>query len=341
MGKKNILAALFLFVLSLAFGRASDYVRPSKIVMLWDYYDESTVRLETGTFPDGLDVISPTWFYLSGGEGDVSNFSDSEYVSRAHENGLKVWALFENRSDNLMTLWALFSESKRKKIIDQIAGFAREYALDGINVDFESMSPAAGKLFEKFIVELYAVLNPMGIVLSVDIPVSSDDTPEGYDLALIGNNSDYIVVMAYDQHHGDSDQIGPVAAINWVKQGIEDVLEYVPCEKVILGIPFFTRIWIENTGGGGFTVTSELEGMKEAYERFDKAAMIWGRDRSTEQIYAEYSQGPERFKTWLEDEHSISLKLDAVNDFELAGLSAWRSGWEWDETWDLINAYFE
>jgi len=342
MNKKILFWSVILFTLAVSFAEAQ-YVPPDKIIMLWDYNsgDETQPPPENRIIPDGLDVISPTWFSLSSGEGDIFSLADSEYVAWAHNNGVKVWALLENRSDNLMTYWALFSESKRKKIIGQITGFVRDYGLDGINIDFEQIKPGTGKLFENFIVELYAQLKTMGVTLSVDIPFPLADISGVYDLALIAENSDYLVLMAYDQHNVDSEHIGAVAAISWVKQGIEDALSRVSSDKIILGIPFFTRVWIEDSSGGILTVSSELEGMKDAYETFDKAARIWGRDRATAQIYAEYSQGSKRYKTWLEDEHSISLKLDTINDYELAGMSAWRSGWEMPGIWDLVNSYFE
>ena len=38
---------------------------------------------------------------------------------------------------------------------------------------------------------------------------------------------------------------GPVSSYNYVKEGITETLKEVPAEKVISGIPFFTRLWKE------------------------------------------------------------------------------------------------
>ena len=322
---------------------ASQYVRQTKIVMLWDYISEN------GDDPDpemkaaygGLDVVSPTWFSIGNAKGDVSSLADREYIKWAHENGIKVWAVFENKSNNLLTLTTLLNIYSRAWIIDQIAEYVREFDIDGINIDFEALKGETGKYFELFIIELYKKLNPLGITLSVDIPFPPGEIGGIYDINLIANNSDYIVLMAYDQHHVESDLPGPVAAIHWVRQGIEDTLQYVSGDRLILGIPFYTRVWTENRKGNRLRASSEIMGMKKAYELFDRSSIIWGRDRSTEQIYSEFIQDQAYRRAWLEDEHSISLKLDVIIDYELAGLSAWRRGWEWDETWDLINAYFE
>ena len=54
--------------------------------------------------------------------------------------------------------------------------------------------------------------------------------------------ADYVVLMAYDEHYNGSDE-GPVASIDFVKKGVEDTLKEVPADQLILGIPFYTRIW--------------------------------------------------------------------------------------------------
>ena len=340
--QKILLLAAVLASSSAALAK-SEFIRPDKIVMLWDYIGRKgeNLRPEKRIVHRGLDVVSPTWFSLRNPRGDVSSLADKEYVRWAHENGIKVWALFENSSNGTLTFRALMNNDSRKRIIEQIAEYALEYSLDGINIDFEALRANTGVYFEMFIEELYEKLKPMGITLSVDIPLPLRGSRGVYGLANIAENSDYIVVMAYDQHHVGSETPGPVAEINWVKQGIDETLRHVPPGKVILGIPFYTRIWVESIRGGSSGFRSELKGMKEAFELFSLSGSEWERDAETGQIYSEYTEGRNRHRAWLEDEHSLSLKLDAIVDYNLAGMSAWRRGWEWEETWDMVDAYFE
>lgn len=335
-------ASVFLFG-QLVYTPEGGYAPSSRLVMVWDYIENE----ENNSVPDKrvahkeLDIISPTWFAISNTEGDISSLADREYVGWAHDNGLAVWALFENSSDGQRTFAVLSDKNTRKKMIDQIAGYAQAYSLDGINIDFEAMTRETGEYFEEFIIELYERLKPLDICLSVDIPLPIDGIQKVYDLNLLAGNVDYVVVMAYDQHHAESPVIGPAAAIGWVKQGIEDTLQYVPHDKVILGVPFFARVWLENRENGELEITSEFMGMQEAYDLFSENASIWQRDDETGQIYAEFDQDLKCYKAWLEDEHSLSLKLDAVNDYNLAGVSAWRRGLEQPEIWDMIDAYFD
>jgi len=347
MNKKFLFFTISLFTVSLLTISVSfaspAYVRPEKIIMVWDYISgrNDNQKPDQRIHTDGLDVVSPTWFSLKNRAGDITSMADSGYVLWAHGSGIKVWAVFENRSDTAMTQSALSGSARQKKITAQIVSYARQYRLDGINIDFESINRETGKNFESFIAGLYAQLKPLNITLSIDLPLSLDLKNEVYDINQIAKNCDYIVMMAYDQHYLDSGHAGPVAEIGWVKQGIEEILKYVNPDKVILGIPFYTRIWTESMEGANYSLTSAMEGMEATRELFRQNTGIRERSAETGQVYAEYKSGQKRIMAWLEDEHSLSLKLDAVNDYELAGMSAWRAGWEWQGIWDLINAYFE
>ena len=63
--------------------------------------------------------------------------------------------------------------------------------------------------------------------------------------------ADYVVIMAYDEHTEGSYEAGSVASISYLQDGIEKTLEKVSADKVIAGIPFFTRLWFETAEPGG------------------------------------------------------------------------------------------
>ena len=341
--------AIGLFFIPMSFARgviensqASDnvYELPERIVMIWDLIirAEDNLRSKARIVNPGLNVISPTWFCISSEEGDVSSLASREYIEWAHDNGILVWPVFENKSDNWLTYKSLSDGDRRQRIIEQLVRYSREYKFDGINLNFEAMSRDTGKYYELFVMELYEKLRPLGIIVSIDIPIHIGDLNRIYDIGLIADNSDYVVIMAYDQYDSYSPEIGPTAAIAWVRQGVEEIVEIIAPEKLILGIPFYSIVWCEDiTNGERF---SETLGMAQIYEIFSVNPRIWARDMITEQIFAEFETDYISYRTWLEDEHSISLKLDAIYDFNLAGLSAWRRGLELPEIWGLINAYF-
>ncbi|MDE7247251.1 MAG: chitinase, partial [Lachnospiraceae bacterium] len=220
--------------------------RDYKINMGWHpiYGEGGNDTLESAVAQTkGLNVISPTWFTLTGNEGEFSSFATTSYVERAHEMGLEVWALLGNVESVDVDMYELLSRtSSRWNLISNLVAVAQEYNLDGLNIDFENVSLDAGEPFVQFIRELSIPCRKYGIVLSVDNYVPMDHT-DHYDRAEQGVVADYVIIMGYDEHYNGSKEAGSVASINFVEKGIANTIAEVPPEKVINGIPFYTRIW--------------------------------------------------------------------------------------------------
>jgi spore germination protein YaaH len=154
---------------------------------------------ETVAKTKGLNVISPTWFTLTGNEGEFSSFATTSYVERAHEMGLEVWALVGNVDSVDVDLYTVLSKtSNRRRLILQLLAAVREYNLDGLNIDFENVSLDAGEPFIQFIRELSIPCRKYGIVLSVDNYVPMNHT-DHYDRAEQGVVADYVIIMGYDE----------------------------------------------------------------------------------------------------------------------------------------------
>ncbi|MCK9907282.1 glycosyl hydrolase family 18 protein, partial [Frankia sp. Cpl3] len=79
----------------------------------------------------------------------------------------------------------------------------------------------------------------------VTIKSSSDRWSRFYDRAALAKVVDYMMVMTYDEYWASSPVAGSVASLPWVEKGLQGVLEEVPNEKLILGVPFYTRLWKE------------------------------------------------------------------------------------------------
>lgn len=324
----------------------TDYVEPvyesntrdHKINMAWhgvggvggnDTFD--AVMAETKS----INVISPTWFTLVGNEGDFSSFATQSYVDKAHERGLEVWALVGNVESVDVDMYELLAgTTSRTHLIDGLIDTALEYGLDGLNIDFENISLDAGEPFVEFIRELSIPCREHGIVLSVDNYVPMGHT-DHYNRSEQGLVADYVVIMGYDEHYGGSDAAGSVASINFVESGIANTVEQVPAEKVINGIPFYTRIW-DTTGT---TVSSQAVGMEmaRAYIEDHDIATRW--DETTCQNYGEYQSGDSFCQVWLEDEESIRVKLNIMEKYKIAGVAEWKLGYETASIWDVIEEY--
>lgn len=306
----------------------------SKVNMVWHqvtstdanaYFADATANMT------GVNVISPTWFYLTDTSGNIASIASADYVSQAHEKGLQVWGLIDNFTQEVSTTETLSSTAARQNIISQLIQAAQDVGMDGINVDFESLSEDVGTHFLEFLRELSIECHKNNLVLSVDNPVPEDFTSH-YDRAEQGRVVDYVIIMGYDEHYVGS-EAGSVASLPWVEQGIQDTLDEVPAERVINAIPFYTRLW-KTTGGN---VTSEAIGMDQAQQTIadNNVETYW--DKTTSQNYGKYDIDNSTYQIWLEDAQSVAEKVKLVSKYDLAGVSAWKLGFENNGIWQVIS----
>ena len=279
----------------------------------------------------GVNVISPTWFCLTDTAGNISNIASADYVAKAHEKGLKVWGLIDNFTQDVSTMETLSNTASRQNLITQLIQAAVNVGLDGINVDFESLSEDVGIHFLEFLRELSIECHKNNLVLSVDNPVPEDFTSH-YDRAEQGRVVDYVIIMGYDEHYSGSDA-GSVASLPWVEQGIQDTLEEVPADRVINAVPFYTRLW-KTTGGA---VTSEAIGMDQAQQVISEKNVETYWDKNTSQNYGTYEEDNSTYQIWLEDAQSIAAKVKLASKYKLAGVAAWKLGFENSGIWQVIT----
>ena len=280
----------------------------------------------------GVNVISPTWFSVSDNDGNVSSLASGEYVMQAHEKGLKVWGLVDNFSENMSTTTVLSNTAARQNLENQLVTYALKAGLDGINVDFESLSEDVGIHFLQFLRELSIQCHENNLVLSVDNPVPEDFTSH-YDRAEQGKVVDYVIIMGYDEHYVGSDA-GSVASLPWVEQGVKDTLAEVPAKRTILAIPFYTRLWKTTDGGA---LSSEAIGMDQGQQAISDTGSETYWDKTTRQIYGTYEGDGATYQIWLEDSKSIAEKVKLIPKYKLAGVAEWKLGFENSGIWSVIT----
>lgn len=290
----------------------------------------------------GINTISPRWFYFQNTDGDLITLGSADYVKKAHQAGVEVWAMFSNEFTNFdgeMTDEILSSRQKREHVLEQLGKYIDSYDVDGINLDFEMIGESGADNYIQFVRELSDLCREKKVVFSIDnyVPMYWMH----YNHKEEGIFADYVVIMGYDEHHSTSEVAGSVASMGFVRQGIEDMLSMVPAEKVINGIPLFTRVWATDSNG---LVESFNSGMKEARGYLESHNVTPVYDEETGQNYGEYTSEVDgrRYQIWLEDETSIKARMEMIQEYDLAGVSSWSIGWEsGPEIWELIASYMK
>lgn len=329
------------------------------INMAWHNVTNQTANsyvLENIAGTKGLTTIAPTWFSLADTEGNVSSIADPDYVNYAHQSNIEVWAVLRDFHGGISsydeTYEVLSYTSKRTKVINQVIAEAIETGVDGINLDFELISSACGEHYIQFVRELSVKCRQNGLVFSVDNYVPQPYN-EHYDLQEQGIVADYVVIMGYDEHTEGSYEAGSVASISYLENGVSDALAMVPAEKLVAGVPFFTRLWFETpkteeelaeeagTEAAQYAnkVTSTAYGMSEAADVLSEAGVQAAWDETTMQNYAEWEADGGTYQIWLEDRQSLEAKLKVIAENNLAGVAEWSLGMEDPSVWDLILQY--
>lgn len=310
------------------------------ISLAWDYYSEYvSAPTRTGKIT-GVNVVSPSFFYMT--KYSTTNIYENvgnegiAYVNWAHGNGYQVWPMFTN--SNMSETSKMLSDYKsRENVINQIIKYIKQYNLDGINIDFEGMYETDKDNFSRFLIEIRPRLNEIGAVLSVDV-TAPDGAPEWslcYDRYTIGKVADYVMFMAYDQYGVSATKAGTTAGHNWVEANVKKFLgqEEVKAEKIILGIPFYTRVWKEINGN----VNSSVVNIGNVNNLIpSNATKTW--DEDLQQYYVEYKKGGATYKIWVEDEKSIEAKLDLVSKYNLGGAAYWEYDRATNSIWNLIES---
>lgn len=305
-----------------------------------------------------LNVVSPTWFKVKDGYGGISSLASKAYVDKAHKKGLQVWGLISDfnydENKNYYINQVVKNTVSRRALISNIMKEAEACGMDGINIDFEMIRLASAEGYVQFMRELAIECEKKGLVLSVDMYVPSGSNGY-YDRQAIGEVADYLVIMGYDEHWAGCGEAGSVASLPFVKKGIEDTLKEVPASRVINAVPFYCRVWYEDTLdnapegaiivkdpiNGDYALSSKAVGMGDAKELIEDndASLRWLEDLG--QYYTEYYKGDRLARIWLEDKESLKKKLNVMKEHGIAGVAGWKLGLDSSEAWDAIKEYMQ
>ena len=314
-----------------------------KINLTWDYFSKfASAPDRSGTSIEGVNVVSPAFFYLDEKGNFKENIGDRgrAYIEWAHHNGYKIWPMFSNAeaaSKSLSITSDIMNDyQKRQKLIENIVNACVKYKIDGINVDFENMKQQDKEVYSRFIIELTPRLREIGLVTSVDVtaPDGGETWSMCFDRHVIGDVADYIVFMAYDEYGISSNKAGTTAGYDWVSLSLNKFLqtEDIDSDKIILAVPFYTRIWTTKDG----KTTSKTVDMKNITSVIpDGIEMTW--DDKLKQNYVEYTDGEMKKQIWIEDIDSLKAKISLITEKDLAGIGSWQKGMESNEVWKMIK----
>ncbi len=304
--------------------------READMILVWDPEARFDTQEPFFTEADGVRMLSPEWGVYTNITPDIS------YVAAAKEVGVSVMPLVHNDFDPEATAKFMRNAAAQRHYIRQMTALSVVYGLAGWNIDFENMNPADKGLFTDFMKALTESLHAKGKLVSVDIVVPGDETSYwngAYDRRALAEFVDYEVVMGYDQTARAGGRAGPNSAYDWLDASLQKLVGMVPAEKLILGLPLYTRLWEGEDGVGLRMQVLTHRGVKKlAAEKTGKPR--W--DEKTKSFYVDGRETGVRRRVWLEEAASLREKLGLIEKYHLAGSAWWRYGFEAPELYEEL-----
>lgn len=307
-----------------AFPRAED------VILVWDPERRFDAAAPFFKEVDGVRILSPEW-------GAYTNLlPDASYVAKAEAAGISVMPLVHNEFDPEKTAKFMRNPAAQQSCIRELTATAVVYGLAGWNIDFENMNPADRGLFTVFMKSLSESLHAQGKSVSVDIVVPGDETSfwnGAYDRAALADFVDYEVVMGYDQTARADGKAGPNSAYDWLDGCMAALVDMVPPEKLVLGLPLYTRVWV---GEDGADIRMEVLTHRggQALLETKKGNPKW--DAAAKSFRADWKEAGVRRRVWLEEAASLREKLSLIRKYHLAGSAWWRYGFETPELYEEL-----
>lgn len=321
-------------------------LRDHKIILVWDgiYVKEENAgiekRLENVTT---ANVISPTWYKITGSDGSIESMADREYIEYVRSRGLEIWPLINDfdagKEDGFDEARLLSDRESRRNLINNLMDEVKEYGFEGINIDFEKIKASYGKDYVQFLRELSIECRKAEVVLSVDnyVPFSFN---EFYGRKAQNECVDYVIVMCYDEHYDGGESSGSTASIGYVKSGTEKTLEFVDKEKLIVGVPFYSRLWKSEVNAVDNTTTileTKAYSMNGGEKIANELGLVSEWNSELKQTVATGYSGGYLYEIWLETLQSMTEKINVIKEYDVGGISAWALGFEDDGVWDIFS----
>ncbi|KKO55261.1 glycosyl hydrolase [Paenibacillus sp. DMB20] len=321
--------------------RARKEWKGKSVNLVWEaVYSRNPDTQRIGKMP-GINVVSPTWFSIVNGNGEVKSQADPSYISWAHGQQMEVWGLLSNSFDPDITTSALADFDTRSRIIEQMLQYSMQYKLDGINIDFENVYTKDKDNLVQFMRELKPLADARGLIVSIDVtPKSNSEMWSAFlDRRELAQAVDFMIVMSYDEHWAASPKAGSVSSLPWAEGTMRRIMEEddVPSSKLILGVPLYSRIWTEEGEDGGGKVSSTAVGMDKLRNLLKEKKLKTTFDEAAGQNYVEYKENKTLKRIWIEDETSLKARIELAKSLQLAGVASWNRSLAVPEAWEVIK----
>jgi spore germination protein YaaH len=351
--KRSMIAFVILFFL----GQTVCVSEGKRVNLSYLYFGSpSTYVSQMDKTQNTLTMVSPNYFdIIDQGALDVTWKLDTAFISEMHRRGIRVVPFLSNHWNKDFGIAAVTTNAEQ--LTTDIAAAVAQYQMDGVNVDIEGVNHLYRDQFTNFVKLLRAKI-PADKEVSVAVAANPNNWTTGwhgfYDYKALGATADYLFIMSYDESWEGSETVAPVSSIAFFERSLTYALNQgLPKEKVVMGIPFYGRIWklngptLEglNIAGVGVSNTRVAPMLAQFGGRpnFD-ASKQSARSKFTipvgEYIYIAAKKLTEGdYYLWYDNEQAIKAKLKMISAYGIKGAGSWSLYQDTADTWDYFTSW--
>ncbi len=292
-----------------------------------------------------LTHVAPEWLHLKP-TGDELDFTDwdlsvtpgnKEIIKTAREHHLKVTPILNNAEggqfDPERVHKLLTSPQNQVTLASSIRDWLLKQKFQGVNVDLENLYPGDYAKLPQFLDILSQTLHRSGFVMSVDAETDNDNVP----LAAYAKYSDFVVLMAYDEHSED-DPPGPIASIQWYERILKNALLHIPADKLVIGIGNYAYDWTENKTPAQSTTYQSALALAADNNPGDKPENIVSFDGNSLNSTFKYDDDQNRrHQVWVLDAASAYNQWLLASRQKVHGAALWVLGSEDPSIWTFLD----
>lgn len=273
---------------------------------------------------------------------------------KAKQSGTKVLVSVQSLEPEVIEA-VVNDPQKRQRLVTDLRSLVQQKNLDGVNIDFEySGTPSQSTIhnFTRLVEEVGTALKAVNhnLIVSVDVFADTMQKIRLWDMPLLTRYVDEVIIMAYDFHRPSSPIAGPIAPLRGspdrysydIIHTLKDFSAAVPLEKIILGVAYYGYEWqtvSDETSAKTYPGSGALATYKRVRSLIDekRPKLVW--DEVALAPTLSYEEGGKRFRVYYENEVSLGLKYDLVNESGIAGIAIWALGYDgpYSNLWNVLE----
>lgn len=304
---------------------------------------------------DKIDTLVPAW-YVVDGTGLVSGGPNPLVMETARQAHVPVMPIVANEGFVQEDFHKLLGNpAGYRQMFAQLVNACKNFGYAGIQFDFENVNWTDRDAFSAMVAEAASVFHAQNLKLTIatvpNAPGAAGETGYSawiyenwrgaYDLAALAKSVDLICLMTYDQHTRLTPP-GPVAGWLWTVSNLEYALQFVPREKLSLGIPAYGYHWF----AAAPAKPNEKPSLPAEYistpDALDLARAYGGQiewDATDRTAWFYFYRADEREWIFYTDVRAFRERYTLAKDRHLEGFCSWVLGTEDPGIWDLLPSH--